>query len=113
MYVLVVICNDCYPRQEEIGCKEWDNPRDSHAVSVQLTTHRTVCFLVSLAAEENGVTVPHRGVLLQVSVKHRQDKPSYLSDILVGHLPLLKHLLALMLSTLALPYYYSFREWKH
>ena len=42
-----------------------------------------------------------------------QDKSSYLyhsSDILVGNLSLSKQLLALMLSTLACPYYYSFES---
>ena len=32
--VPVVICNDCYLRQEEVECKEWSD-RDSHVVSVQ------------------------------------------------------------------------------
>ena len=36
-YIPVVICNDCYPRQEEVGCKGRGNHRDSHAVSVQVT----------------------------------------------------------------------------
>ena len=68
-----------------------------------------VCFLfiaaVSLAADENWVTVTH---IRSVSVKQRQDnKPYYLhrlSDILVGHLSLSKQLLVLMLSTLASHY---------
>ena len=67
-----------------------------------------ICFLfiaaVSLAAEDNGVTVTHIG---SISIKRRQDKPSYLhhlSDILVGHLFLSKQLLALMLSALASTY---------
>ena len=24
-YALIVICNDCYPRQEEVGCKDLDH----------------------------------------------------------------------------------------
>ena len=36
-YVPVVICNVCYPRQEEVGCKRWDDHQDSHVVSMQVT----------------------------------------------------------------------------
>ena len=63
---------------------------------------------VSLAAVEKGLHKLTSGVLLHVNIKQRQDKPSYLyhsSNILVGQLSLSKQLLALMLSTLACPYY--------
>ena len=45
-----------------MGCKGWGDHRDSHAVSVQVmgSIERSVFLLtaaVSLAAEENGVTV--------------------------------------------------------
>ena len=69
---------------------------------------------VSLAAEENRVTVTQIRSVAPSKCKERQDKPSYLhrlSNSFIGHLSLLKQLLALMLSTLTHPYYYCYREW--
>ena len=43
-----------------------------------------------------------------------QDKPvPFVQYFFVGNLSPSKQLLVLMLSTLARPYYYSFREWMH
>ena len=117
-YVPVVICNDCYLRQKEVGCKGWGDHRDSHAVSVYVTARwndRFSCSppLLTLLLKTTGLQYLTSGTVLQVSVKRRQNKPSYLyrsSDILVGHLSLSKQLLALTLSNLARPNYYSFRE---
>ena len=108
----------CYPKQEGVGFKGWSDLRDSHAVSVQVTAQKNNLFscslmLLAFLLKRTGLQYLTSGVLLKVSVKRRQDKLSYLycsSDILVGHLLLSKQLLALMLSTLSRPYYYSFKE---
>ena len=120
-YVPVVICNECHLRQEEVGCKGWGDHQDSHMVSVQVTGLQNDPFscstpLLALLLKRMGLQLLASGALLQVSIKRRQDKPSYLyrsSDIFVRNLSLSKQLLALMPSTLSRTYYYSFKEWKY
>ena len=74
-----------------MGCKGWGDHWEPHGKHVSYTLLEQSVFLsnaaISLAAEENEVTVTHIRSITPGKCKQRQDKPSYLyhsSGILVG-----------------------------
>ena len=124
-YTPIVISNDCYPRQEGVGCKGWGHTEEAMACHVAGVLVEGLCKAVCSLAGCYHLLHCWRGEVhsssqrerySQVNIRRRQNKPAYLYrsiDNIASWRSPSEQLLAAMLRSVARPYYYSPREWKH